>query len=198
MAKNITWCLMRNLLKQNTYICMRALPLQTSKRFEHAVKGYGPLDADDTTNIDYHEAKTYQQYLDETQTSQNNSIRTLMNLLDIRRETAVKITKKWTILNTLSKTALLKNYELLRSAGTFKSIIRQNIHALADTPDNIQSKILSLKEIKLEINYAMPLFQLQPIDLAAFANTTRSDRVKMPEYANRIEYFAEKFNVRIF
>ncbi|XP_015112515.1 transcription termination factor, mitochondrial [Diachasma alloeum] len=197
MSKNLTWCLVRNLLKQNTYPFVRQFPQQIVKRFEHAERVSAPLQTENKSSIDYCEVKTYQQFLEESQIGEKHSVRVLMNLLDIRRETAIKFTKEWKILNHLTKPKLLKNYQLLRSAGAFRSTIRHNIQALADKPENIQSKIKSLKKIKLEFNYGIPLFQLTAVQLMLFAHTTVKDRVLIPDYNNRVEYLADRFNCHV-
>ncbi|XP_011299525.1 uncharacterized protein mTTF [Fopius arisanus] len=198
MSRNLARCLMRNLLKQNNYVCMRLLPQQLVKRYEHTKKNYALMQNDNTeTTMDYQEVKTYREFLNDNVIGHNYSVRTLMNLLDIRRETAIKFTIKWPIFNKLTKPALLKNYQLLRSAGVFKSTIRQNVESLADTPENIQSKVKSLKKVKLEINYGIPLLRLSALELMNFSSTTMKDRSLQPNYRNRIEYLAAKFNCHV-
>ncbi|XP_063983386.1 uncharacterized protein LOC135165731 [Diachasmimorpha longicaudata] len=197
MSRNLTWCLVQNLLRQNSYRCLRQLPQETVRRFKHAAITPRPEQTENTHSIDYHEVKTYQEFLEESNTGAKTSVKVLMSLLGIQRDTAVQFTKQWKIFNHLTKPAILKNYQSLRDAGVFKSTIRHNVHALADRPSNVQTKIKSLTKMKLEVNYGVPLFQLNAMQLLALANITTNDRIITPNYRNRIEYLADTFNCHL-
>ncbi|KAK0172530.1 hypothetical protein PV328_005836 [Microctonus aethiopoides] len=126
------------------------------------------------------------------------AVSALMKTLDVTNENAMKIVKQWAIFSLLSSTAIIHNDDLLREAGANKSTLRQNMFALGETTSNLRKKIEAIQSIDIDINSAIPLFQLTTDELKKFAFITECDRKELTQHKNRISYLSHRFNYDIY
>lgn len=194
MTNNLTWRLVNNIFQRNILL-RRHIQLLGYNHFKHTDEGYVNLPTQNLHNIDYQEVKSYKQFLNDTKIGPEIAVSALMKTLDVTNENATKIVKQWTIFNSLSSTTIIHNDDLLREAGANKSTLRQNMFALGETTLNLKKKIKTIQLIDIEINSAIPLFQLTTNELEKFAFITECDRKELTQYKNRISYLSHRFNV---
>ncbi|KAK0079539.1 hypothetical protein PV325_001088 [Microctonus aethiopoides] len=197
MTNNLTWRLINNIFQKNILL-RRHIQLLGNNHFKHTNEGYVNLPTQNLHNIDYQEVKSYKQFLNESKTGPETAVSALMKTLDVTNENAMKIVKQWAIFSLLSSTAIIHNDDLLREAGANKSTLRQNMFALGETTSNLRKKIEAIQSIDIDINSAIPLFQLTTDELKKFAFITECDRKELTQHKNRISYLSHRFNYDIY
>ncbi|XP_057339160.1 uncharacterized protein LOC130676722 [Microplitis mediator] len=210
MSKSITWCLISYLFKNNhktgIYRFIKNYNTTNVYNYPRKLKSsirdrklYMPQRIFTTTEINNQiaESKRYDQHDDEFGMSYAKAVLTLVKTLDVTRDNASKVVRKWKGFTKLPRTTITKNYQLLRVADVDKSTLRIHMYALAHTTDDLIKKISFIEKIKLDINAGVPLLQLSMKKLIALSYTTESDRIVNPEFNNRIEYMAKNFECSI-
>lgn len=195
MSKSAMWRLLRCTVQKSNLFRSGILLQENTRFYDNIIKrGYVSPRSDNPINIDYHEVKTYKQFLDEYPTGPGAAVVNLMDVLDIPKHQAVEAVKCWKGFGGLCKTTLIKNQMVLRDGGVLDSTISKNIYVLADKTSNVKKKLESLSKIKLDVNNAIPLFQLTAEELSLFSEMTIHDRLLIPGYNNRIEYLVNRLN----
>ncbi|XP_057327719.1 transcription termination factor, mitochondrial [Microplitis mediator] len=207
MVRNISWSLINNLFKNNPKVGFsgyikkyRSSPniYNYYKSSTLAEQSSNRLSAPVHYDVDYHDVKSFKQFIDESSMESEQAIDSLRRDFQIPRDIAKEAVKDFEIFRTLSKATITKNYNLLVAAGVDKELLKLHPYAFASTTEDLEKKITSFETMKLDINQALLLFKFPAKKLVRLAALTESDKTIIPqEFNNRIEYLANRFECSI-
>lgn len=204
MVRNIRWFLLNNLFKNNPklgfsgYIKKYRSSPNIYNYYKSAEQSSNRLSAPVHYDVDYHDVKSFKQFVDESSMESEEAIAILRKEFQIPNDIARKSVKDFEIFRTLSKVTIIKNHDLLVAAGVDKELLKIHPYVLASTTEDLEKKIASFETMKLDITQALLLFKFQARRLVRLSVLTESDKTIIPqEFKNRIEYLANRFEVII-
>ncbi|XP_034934456.1 uncharacterized protein [Chelonus insularis] len=188
MSINLRRCLVQCFVGKNYLSNLQ----KTQKYFLSNQRTCTNIGYENNPQFDYHEIKSYKEYLDERKINLGRVIVTLMSSLHITKTRALNIITEREEFRTMTRTQIIDNINLLHEEDIDESTIRDNVYILADSNEIIKQKIDIFKDANLEINSVIPLFQLPFSVIKIYGKRSKIDKLMIPNHKNRIHYLCSE------